>query len=77
MGHKNEIPTINTKVLIDNMNPQRAEDESFEDYKYRQLINKNIFKAKRVQWSRLFRTPSFWRHLDLKYIDSGYIKPNF
>lgn len=64
MKHKDEIPTINTKVLIGNMSPQRAEDESFEDYKLRMVKNNNILKAKRIQG---FKHPDFFRYLKLQY----------
>ena len=50
MKHKEQIPTINTKELCVNLSPQRMEDESFEDYKDRRKKNKNILKAKKVQW---------------------------
>lgn len=52
MNQKQEIPTINTKVLISNLSPQRMEDEGFEDYKDRQKKNKNILKAKKIQFKR-------------------------
>lgn len=76
MNYKEEIPTINTKELIVNLSPQRADNESFSDYKLRQRKNKNIIKAKRIQWFREFRQPEFFRYLKLQY--HGYPQvPNF
>lgn len=50
MNQKNEVATIDTKTLIVNLNPQRESDESFEEYKDRMKKNKNILKAKRIQF---------------------------
>lgn len=76
MNYKEQIPTINTKELIVNLSPQRDDNESFEDYRLRIWKNKNILKAKRVQWFREFRQPEFFRYLKLQY--HGYPQiPNF
>lgn len=63
MNQKQEIPTINTKELISNLSPQRESDESFEEYKDRMKKNKNILKAKRIQWFRTCKPLSFMRYI--------------